>query len=159
GRGQDRPRAGMESDGPLRGWLGRHRDLVRGQPRMVGGVAGPGARGGDGMGSLGRVLVTGAGGALGQSLLAAFDGDDVVGLGRDRLDVGDRDVVLQAIGNVEPRVVIHAGAWTDVDGCELDPDRAFRVNALGTRNVVEAARLVGACVVYISSDYVFDGNA
>lgn len=111
------------------------------------------------MGSLGRVLVTGAGGALGHSLLAAFDGDDVVGLGRDRLDVADRDVVLQAIGNVAPRVVVHAGAWTDVDGCELDPDRAFRVNALGTRNVVEGARLVGARVVYISSDYVFDGNA
>jgi len=110
------------------------------------------------MGSLGRVLVTGAGGALGQSLLAALDGDDVVGLGHGGLDVADRDAVLQAFGQVVPDVVVHAGAWTDVDACELDPDRAFRVNSLGTRNVVEGARLVGARVVYISTDYVFDGR-
>jgi dTDP-4-dehydrorhamnose reductase len=110
------------------------------------------------MGSLGRVLVTGVGGALGQSLLAALDGDDVVGLGHAGLDVADRDAVLQALGQLAPQVVIHAGAWTDVDGCELDPDRAFRVNSLGTRNVVEGAHLVGARVVYISTDYVFDGR-
>jgi len=110
------------------------------------------------VGSLGRVLVTGAAGALGQSLLQALDGDDVVGLGRGQLDVADRDAVLQALGQVVPNVVIHTAAWTDVDGCELEPDRAFRVNALGTRNVVEGARLVGARVVYISTDYVFDGR-
>ena len=110
------------------------------------------------MGSLGRALVTGAGGALGQSLLGALDGDDVVGLDRDRLDVADRDAVLQAIGQFAPDVVIHAAAWTDVDGNELEPDRAFRVNALGTRNVVEGARIVGARVVYVSTDYVFDGQ-
>ena len=110
------------------------------------------------MGSLGRVLVTGAGGALGQSLLAALDRDDVVGLGHGGLDVADRDAVLQAFGQVVPDVVVHTGAWTDVDGCELEPDHAFRVNALGTRHVVEGARLVGARVVYISTDYVFDGR-
>ena len=110
------------------------------------------------MGSLGRALVTGAGGALGQSLMGALDGDDVVGLNRDRLDVADRDAVLQALGQVAPDVVIHAAAWTDVDGNELEPDRAFRVNALGTRNVAEGARLVGARVVYVSTDYVFDGQ-
>jgi dTDP-4-dehydrorhamnose reductase len=54
---------------------------------------------------------------------------------------------------------VHAAAWTDVDACESDPDRAFRVNALGTRNVVEASRLVGARVCYVSTDYVFDGTA
>jgi dTDP-4-dehydrorhamnose reductase len=105
------------------------------------------------------MLVTGAGGALGHSLLAAFESDDVVGLDRARLDVADRDAVLQAVGQLRPHVVVHSGAWTDVDGCELDPDRAFRVNALGTRNIVEAARLSGARVVYISTDYVFDGRA
>src|SRR5690349_21842388 len=101
------------------------------------------------MGALGRVLVPGAGGALGRSLLGAFDGDEVVGLSHSQLDVSDRDATLQALGHVGPQVVIHAGAWTDVDGCELDPDRAFRVNALGTRNVVEGARLTGARVVYV----------
>jgi len=111
------------------------------------------------VGPLGRVLVTGAEGALGRSLTAVLDGDDVVGLSHDRLDLGDRDSVLQAVTHLAPHVVVHAGAWTDVDGCELDPDRAFRVNALGTRNVVEGARLSAARVVYISTDYVFDGRA
>jgi dTDP-4-dehydrorhamnose reductase len=92
-------------------------------------------------------------------LLNALEGDDVVGLGHDQLDVADRDAALQAIHQVAPDVVIHAGAWTDVDGCELDPDRAFRVNALGTRNVVEGARLTDARVVYVSTDYVFDGHS
>jgi dTDP-4-dehydrorhamnose reductase len=55
-------------------------------------------------------------------------------------------------------VVVHAAAWTDVDACEADPDRAFRDNALGTRHVVEGARLVGAHVVALSTDYVFDGT-
>jgi dTDP-4-dehydrorhamnose reductase len=111
------------------------------------------------MGPLGRVLITGAGGALGQSLWAAFERDDVVAVRHDQLDVADRDAVLQALGHVGPQVVIHAGAWTDVDGCELDPDRGFRVNSLGTRNVVEGARMVGGRVIYLSTDYVFDGRA
>jgi dTDP-4-dehydrorhamnose reductase len=91
--------------------------------------------------------------------MAALDGDDVIGLAYDRADVGDRDSVLQALTQLAPDVVIHAAAWTDVDGCELDPDRAFRVNALGTRNVVEGARLARARIVYLSTDYVFDGRA
>jgi dTDP-4-dehydrorhamnose reductase len=111
------------------------------------------------MGALGRILVTGAGGALGRSLRAAFEHDDIVGLDHAQLDVSDRDAVLQALGQITPQVLVHAGAWTDVDGCELDPDRAFQVNALGTRNVVEGARLTGARVLYISTDYVFDGLA
>jgi dTDP-4-dehydrorhamnose reductase len=55
-------------------------------------------------------------------------------------------------------VVLHTAAWTNVDGCETDPDRAYLVNAMGTRNVAEAARLVGARVVGVSTDYVFDGR-
>ncbi len=111
------------------------------------------------MGSVKRVLVTGAGGALGRAVVSAFDDKDVVGLDHVQLDVADRDAVLQAVGAVAPDVVVHTGAWTDVDGCESDPDRAFRVNALGTRHVVEGARLTGARVVYVSTDYVFDGLA
>ena len=104
-----------------------------------------------------RVLITGARGALGTDLVPAFRGHDVVAV--DSLDVGDRDGVLQAIAQAEPDFVVHAAAWTDVDGCQLDPDRAFRTNALGTRHVVTGARLVGAGVCYISTDYVFDGTA
>ena len=106
-----------------------------------------------------RILITGAGGALGRDLVAAFAGHEVVACDHQTLDVGDRDRVLQVLGQTAPEAVVHAGAWTDVDGCEGDPDRAFRVNALGTRHVATGARLVGACVVYVSTDYVFDGEA
>jgi dTDP-4-dehydrorhamnose reductase len=105
-----------------------------------------------------RVVVTGAGGQLGIDLLRAFDGHEVVGLDRVSLDVGDRDTVLQAITTIHPDAIVHAGAWTAVDACEADTDRAFRVNALGTRHVAEAARLVGARVCYVSTAYVFDGT-
>jgi dTDP-4-dehydrorhamnose reductase len=104
-----------------------------------------------------KVLITGAGGQLGQDLLAAFEGHDVIGCTHAQLDVGDRDAVLQAVTSVAPDAIVHAGAWTDVDGCESDVDRAFHVNALGTRHVTEGARLVGARVCYVSTDYVFDG--
>lgn len=106
-----------------------------------------------------RILVTGAGGQLGHDLFTAFDGHEVVALTRSDLDVARRDAVLQVISGVRPDAVVHAGAWTDVDGCELDPDTAFLVNALGTRHVAEGARLVGARVCYVSTDYVFDGRA
>ncbi|HEY2303936.1 MAG TPA: dTDP-4-dehydrorhamnose reductase [Acidimicrobiales bacterium] len=110
-----------------------------------------------------RVLVTGAAGQLGQDVVAAFEASpsrhQVVALDHAGLDVGDRDAVLQAVDAVGPDVVIHGAAWTAVDACETDPDRAFAVNALGTRHVAEGARLSGAHVVYISTDYVFDGRA
>ncbi|HMC43391.1 MAG TPA: dTDP-4-dehydrorhamnose reductase [Acidimicrobiales bacterium] len=106
-----------------------------------------------------RVLVTGAGGQLGRELLDAFEGHQVLGTTHERLDVGDRDAVLQACSAFAPDVIVHASAWTDVDGCEGDPDHAFRANALGTRHVAEGARLAGARVCYVSSDYVFDGTA
>jgi dTDP-4-dehydrorhamnose reductase len=105
-----------------------------------------------------RVLVTGAGGQVGRELVDAFAGLDVVAAGHDRLDVGDRDAVLGAVTSLRPDVVVHAGAWTAVDACEGDPDRARRVNALGTRHVADGARRVGAHVVYVSTDYVFDGT-
>lgn len=104
-----------------------------------------------------KVLVTGARGQLGTELLEAFLPDHEVV--PTTIDVGDRDAVHAVVAESTPDRIVHAGAWTDVDGCEGDPDRAFRSNGLGTRNVVEAARRVGAHVVYISSDYVFSGEA
>ena len=108
-----------------------------------------------------RVLITGAGGQLGRDLVEVFTaaGDEVVGCDHAALDVGDRDAVLQAVAWVAPDSVVHAAAWTAVDACEADPDRAFRVNALGTRHVAEAARRAGAHLCYVSTDYVFDGTA
>ena len=107
-----------------------------------------------------RVLVTGAGGQLGRELVEAFSGPplDVVALDRSQLDVADRDSVLGAITSLRPDAVVHPAAWTAVDACESDPDRAWRVNALGTRHVADAARRVCASVTYVSTDYVFDGT-
>ena len=114
-----------------------------------------------------RVLVTGAKGQLGREVVEAFAapafghaaGHEVVATDQATLDVGSRDSVFAGVTTVEPDVVVHTAAWTDVDGCEADADRALRVNALGTRHLVAAARLVGARVCYISTDYVFDGLA
>ena len=100
-----------------------------------------------------RVLVTGAGGQLGREVVALVEGALT-----PALDVRDRGAVLDAITTLRPDVIVHAGAWTDVDGCEGDPDRAFAVNALGTRHVADGARRTGAHVVYVSTDYVFDGT-
>lgn len=107
-----------------------------------------------------KVLVTGGSGQLGTelSLVLGAAGDDALVASSADLDVTDRDLVHQVLGAVRPEVVIHCGAWTNVDGCELDPDRAYLVNALGTRHVAEAAARVGARVVYVSTDYVFDGR-
>jgi dTDP-4-dehydrorhamnose reductase len=95
----------------------------------------------------GRVLITGAGGQLGAALAEAFPDADA--LTRADWDVTRprTDLVTQCY------LVLHAGAWTDVDGAEADPDGAARVNVQGTRNVVA----LGAPVVYFSTDYVFDG--
>jgi dTDP-4-dehydrorhamnose reductase len=106
-----------------------------------------------------RILVTGAGGQLGTDLVPAFDGHEVIATTREQLDLSDRDSTMGAICTVEPDIIVHGGAWTAVDACEADPEQAFRVNALGTRHVANAARIVGAHVVYISTDYVFDGRA
>ncbi|HEY5663855.1 MAG TPA: dTDP-4-dehydrorhamnose reductase [Ilumatobacter sp.] len=107
-----------------------------------------------------RVLITGAGGQLGHDLAlhCAVSGDDVVGVGREGLDIGDRDMVHAVVGGVRPDVVVNAAAWTAVDACEGDRDRAFRVNALGPRWLREAADRHGAHLVQISTDYVFDGT-
>jgi dTDP-4-dehydrorhamnose reductase len=107
-----------------------------------------------------RVLITGAGGQLGTDLARTCTaaGDDVVAARRDQLDVADRDAVYGAITSIHPDVVVHAGAWTAVDACEADPERAMRTNALGTRWVADASRREGAHLVYVSTDYVFDGT-
>jgi len=107
-----------------------------------------------------RILVTGAAGQLGTDLVrhCTASGDDVVACDSRALDLGDRDSVAGVITAVRPDVVVNAGAWTAVDACESDPDRAWRINALGVRWVTDAARTAGAHVIHVSTDYVFDGT-
>jgi dTDP-4-dehydrorhamnose reductase len=83
---------------------------------------------------------------------------DVLSTDIDTMDVVDRTAVRSIVDSFRPDIVLHGGAYTAVDACEADPDTAFAVNALGTRNVAEAARSVGAHLVYVSTDYVFDGT-
>ena len=104
------------------------------------------------------VLITGASGQLGRELVCAFADLDVIATDVDQIDVCNRQETLSAIASLRPDIVVHAAAVTDVDGCEATPDLAFAVNALGTRNIAAAARTVGAYVVYVSTDYVFDGT-
>jgi dTDP-4-dehydrorhamnose reductase len=107
-----------------------------------------------------KVLVTGAGGQLGHDVAETCTaaGDDVVALAHAELDVADRDAVHAAVLGAGPDVVFHCAAWTAVDACESDPDRAYAVNAAGARHVAEASGRVGAHLVHVSTDYVFDGT-
>jgi dTDP-4-dehydrorhamnose reductase len=109
-----------------------------------------------------KILITGAAGQLGTDLarLAAEESHhEVVGADHHRLDVGDRDAVLSMLTSVRPDLVVHAAAWTAVDDCESDPDRAWKVNALACRHVAEGTRAVGGHLVAVSTDYVFDGTS
>lgn len=107
------------------------------------------------------LVVTGARGMLGTELLRAAGerGVAVTPLNRAECDITDADAVRRTIGAIAPRAVIHAAAWTDVDGCESDPKRAHRVNGGGTRNVAAACAECGARLVMVSTDYVFPGDA
>ena len=106
-----------------------------------------------------KVMVTGAGGLLGRAAVSlASRGHDCIGLLRQDLDVTDRPAVREAVHRVEPDAVIHCAAYTDVDESERNPDLAFAVNVQGTEWVARAAREVDAQIVYVSTDYVFDGK-
>jgi len=113
-----------------------------------------------------RVLITGHQGLLGRALVEALRAEhEVVGLSRTASlphmvgDITDEPGTIERIRVVEPDVVIHAAAMKDVDACEQDPAMAHRVNAIGTRNVAIGCQAVSAAMVYISTDYVFDGAA
>lgn len=106
------------------------------------------------------MLVTGAGGQLGYDVVAHADrvGDDVLATTKTTLDITDRDAVFGAITAWRPDAVVHCAAWTAVDACESDPDRAFLTNGLAVRWLAEACDRVAAHLVHVSTDYVFDGT-
>jgi dTDP-4-dehydrorhamnose reductase len=106
-----------------------------------------------------KLLVTGAAGMLGRDVMLAAGnaGHDVVGFGRAELDVTDPAGLAKKFDLERPDVVINCAAWTDVDGAEEAEEAAFAVNGTGAGNVAAAAAEVGGGVVYVSSDYIFDG--
>src|SRR5579883_1887604 len=105
-----------------------------------------------------RVFVTGAAGQLGSEMTRAFAGHDIIPGSRPDFDLTDERSVRRAIDAAEPDLIVHAAAYTDVDGCEREPERAYRVNALGTRFVAVTAHASGVPLVAVSTDYVFDGT-
>jgi len=107
-----------------------------------------------------RVLVTGARGQLGLDLVAACAaaGDEVVAVAHADLDITSRSDVLGAVTSVAPDVVINCAAWTAVDACESDPDRALAANGTAVRWLAEACHRARVHLVQVSTDYVFDGT-
>jgi dTDP-4-dehydrorhamnose reductase len=107
-----------------------------------------------------RILITGAGGQLGTDLaqLCLAAGDAVLAPPRADLDVTDADAIHQAIQGWQPDAVVNCGAWTAVDDCESDVERAMAINGHAVGMLGEAASDAGAHFVQVSTDYVFDGN-
>lgn len=108
-----------------------------------------------------KVLVTGANGQLGRDvvLLLEKEGHSVLACDRDQMDITNQAQCNDVISSYHPEAVIHCAAYTAVDVAETDIDGAYKVNAVGTRNVAVAAERAGAKLIYISTDYVFDGNS
>lgn len=127
-----------------------------------------------------RVFVTGVGGQLGHDVVnelqrrghqsvgsdirktysGAGDGTAEAAVRYVPLDITDKSAVHKEIAEIHPDVIVHCAAWTDVDGAEAEANRGkvFSINAEGTRNIAEAAKTVDAKMIYISTDYVFDGK-
>ncbi len=106
-------------------------------------------------------LVTGAAGMLGRDLVGVLraHGDEVTGLSRADLDITDEAAVREMVARYRPQVVINCAAWTAVDDAETQEAQALEVNGHGAANVAAACRAVGARLVHVSTDYVFDGRA
>lgn len=119
-----------------------------------------------------KVLVTGGTGLLGwwivkkllergHEVYATYNTKEPLGLGDAvwiKLDLEDFDRIAQVMEDIRPGVVIHSAAYTDVDGCELYRDKAYRVNYLATKAIARACNAIDAYMIYISTDYVFDGE-
>lgn len=105
-----------------------------------------------------KILIVGVRGQLGQALIGASTGHELAGLTSADLDIGDLGAVRSVVTAHRPEAIINCAAWTDVDGAEADPLAAYRVNAVGPRNLAIAAADHKIPLVHVSTDYVFDGS-
>ncbi|HWZ75201.1 MAG TPA: dTDP-4-dehydrorhamnose reductase [Candidatus Sulfotelmatobacter sp.] len=105
-----------------------------------------------------KVLILGATGLLGQALVREWTGDEVLALGSRDVDIRDSAKVREIVEKAGPDWVVLAAAYTDVDGCESHRELALSVNRDGAVNVAESARQAGARLIFLSSDYVFNGK-
>ncbi len=106
-----------------------------------------------------KVAVVGASGQLGSDLCKELSSVELVPLVHSEMEISDLDCVKRVFDEHQPDVVINTAAYVRVDDCEREQDKAFLINALGARNVAVAAQELGAKLVYISTDYVFGGDA
>jgi dTDP-4-dehydrorhamnose reductase len=108
-----------------------------------------------------RILVTGALGRLGSQLVTTLSSrnHEVTGCDVGEFDIGDFHATRSAVAAIKPALVIHPAAWTDVEGCAREPDKAIHINGFGTQHIALAAAAVGAAVLYVSTNEVFDGAA
>jgi dTDP-4-dehydrorhamnose reductase len=106
-----------------------------------------------------KILLTGHKGQLGRTLLPLLTSHDVFGIDLPEYDVTDRGALFALARGFRPDLILHTAALTNVDGCARDPALAYRVNGMGTQNVALAAADVGAEMLYVSSNEVFDGRA
>ncbi|GAH59083.1 unnamed protein product, partial [marine sediment metagenome] len=106
-----------------------------------------------------KILITGSKGQLGSELVDLLSKENEVhGFGHKELDITDRNLVINTVSKIVPDIVIHCAALVDADGCETDIKDAFDVNTIGTGNVSIASKKAKSTMVYISTDYVFDGE-
>jgi dTDP-4-dehydrorhamnose reductase len=107
-----------------------------------------------------KIAVIGANGQLGSDLVDAFsgNGDAVCGLTHSGIEISDLHSVSHALEDIRPQVIVNTAAMHHVENCEHEPEKAFAVNALGPRNLAIVARDLGAVLIHVSTDYVFDGS-
>src|SRR5579864_5489234 len=105
-----------------------------------------------------RVTIFGATGMLGKALLRQWTGDEITALGSNQADIRNPDQVQRAVAHSRPDWIVLAAAYTDVDGCEINPTLASSVNTFGALNVAKAAAEARAKLLFLSTDYVFDGK-
>ena len=117
-----------------------------------------------------KILITGSSGMLGvdlsKELKEDYDvsGSDVVRRSSSVVrnfyegDITDKENISKILADVKPGIVIHSAAYTDVDGCELNKDRAYKINFEGTKNIAYACKEAETILIYISTDFVFDGK-
>ena len=108
-----------------------------------------------------KIIVTGCNGQLGRAVNEFYKNDpeiSFVNTDVDELDITDIDAVLKLVREVQPYAIINCAAFTAVDACETQYEKAFAINDIGNRNLAIAARETGAKLMHISTDYVFDGK-
>ncbi len=104
-----------------------------------------------------KVALTGSSGMLGHAVKRRFSDVTLIPFSRNKLDITDLDDAIAKIRDARPHFLIHAAAFTNVDACETEPEKAYLVNGIGARNVAIACEEIRCPVVLVSSDYVFDG--